>query len=150
LAQTVIDRALSLLRRLAPPSLDENGEVQDDIYRVQRYEMRGRQWRWTVFYSLCLIFSVLTAQVAASWGLTPVFSGFAGREEVQREVAGMKGQVSRIEIRQLEQTLLDTRSRQCMAADKRFITERFNELLREYFVLTGQNWRIPDCDELRG
>lgn len=146
----MIDRALALLRRLAPPSLDENGEVHDDIYRVQRYEMRGRQWRWTVFYALCLIFSVLTVQVAASWGLTPLYSGYASRVEVQREFSGIKGQISRIEVRQLEQTLLDTRSRQCTATDKRFITERFNELLREYFVLTGQSWRIPDCDELRG
>lgn len=146
----MIDRVLSLLRRLAPPSLDENGDVHDDSYRVQRYDMRGRQWRWTVFYSLCLIFSVLTAQIAASWGLTPIFGGFASRAEVQQEVAGMKRQISRIEVQQMEQTLIDTRSRQCAATDKRFITERFNQLLREYFALTNQAWRIPDCDELRG
>lgn len=129
--------------------MHENGDVHDDNYRVQRYDIRNRQWRWTVFYSLCLIFSVLTAEVAASWGLTPLFSGFASRAEVQQEIVGIKGQISRIEVRQLEQTLLDTRSRQCAANDKRFITERFNELLREYFQLTGQAWRIPDCDELR-
>jgi len=134
---SIVRDTVELLHRLRPPSMDDNGDVKDDVYRVQRYDMRVRQYRTVVFYWLLFISTVVAADVMFGWGLTPIYGGHAPRTTVDR-----------IEIRLLEKDLLDTRVGQCTAADKSYFTDRLSTLRREYKKMTGEDWPIPECSEL--
>jgi len=131
---SIVRDTFELLRRLKPPSMDDNGEVEE-IYRVQRYEMRVRQYRWVIFVWLLAVSLVVVADVTFSWGITGLYAGHAPRTTVDR-----------IELRLLERDLIETRIGECRAADKRFFSERLSVLLLEYKRLAGREWRIPDCE----
>jgi hypothetical protein len=135
--------ALALFAYLRPPSIHDNGH-KDNVERATQMPLRQYQWQRAIANVMTLALVAIVCFASYALGVTPFSPGYATRGEV----SDLKKQVDRVEVRQLEQTLLDMRTNQCRATDKRFYTQRLNELLADYHRLTGQVWRLPECDEL--
>lgn len=129
-----------------------------------------RLWRWRLSITVLVMtnlsvtsFVVLVAIGAAPW----LFSGFAPNARVTaiaaRSDAGDAAQqrlFEQIQTAQLDQQIMDARTRQCAASaarDKdapdaeqalRFATERVQEKLDEYWRIAGHQYRLPDCSEV--
>lgn len=144
---TVVTKFFQLLFYVRPPNLLENGD-RDLVEKVTSFNSRVHTWRWAVSFWTVVSVLMWIAFAAYAEGRLPFYAGYATQEEVK----GMKVQIDRVEIRQLEITLLLTRQGQCGAikkgGDSTFYTQRLNELLRDYRQITGENWRIPDCSEV--
>lgn len=112
---------------------------------VQRY-----RWRVTV-YILSLGFGLATAVVAALGGMAWLgFPGFALANESQ----ATRAQVSRIEARMIRDDILEIRREQCKAINARDVSlkestlRRLEEAQIDFAVVTGKEYKLPDCDEL--
>lgn len=60
----------------------------------------------------------------------------------------LKARVTNLDIRALEDSLIETRRVQCTATNKGFATKRLRELKLEYQKLVGFIWDEPRCDEI--
>lgn len=89
----------------------------------------------------------LVTYIAYSLGFLSMlgFPGFLSAADGQ----AIARRVSKIEISLLERSLLNTATQICGATNKQYLTERFNELYKEYYDLTGTTWRVPACNDLR-
>jgi hypothetical protein len=80
-------------------------------------------------------------------GLMPVHPGFA----YSNDVATTNNNIKKIEQRLLEKELFENRMNQCKADTERsksFYREKLQELLREYYDMTGRGYDLPSCEEL--
>jgi hypothetical protein len=139
----MLKEALTLLTCLKPPHMLENGD-RENHERVQYFQFKEHRWRWCVFITLMSLITWSILHTMLAWGWSPAYAGFQTRSEAAAE----SSRTARIELRLLKQDLIATRTEQCRSDGKRFYTERLDDLLREYQLITGQTWRIPACAEL--
>lgn len=60
----------------------------------------------------------------------------------------LRTRVTKLDIRALEDSLIETRRLQCTAANKGYASRRLRELKLEYQNLVGLRWDEPRCDEI--
>lgn len=71
--------------------------------------------------------------------------------EMRDDIGEVKADVTDVKVIQLETLIFTTRQNQCAAnsiESKAFFAQRLSEQLRTYQVLTGQQYRLPACEEL--
>lgn len=146
--------AMKFLGMVVPPRMNQNGHT-DLIEKSQKYEFRIRRWRWAVFVSIVLLVFSFTTNVVLSWGYEPYVEGFVRKSEYEKAEAMAKQSldrnvvsIQRIEVRLLTQDLLATRVGQCRSTDKSYFTNRLEELMQEYQMMTNREWRVPDCSQV--
>lgn len=114
-----------------------------ELFRVLFPEMTNEQQQavsrivWRV---------VITSYIVWSLGAfsTMGFPGFAREEKVD----AVQERLTMIMVLVSEDNLLNARKAQCSAISKEFATKRLGQLLREYRILTGTDWDIPQCQEI--
>jgi hypothetical protein len=101
-----------------------------------------RKWRLLVGL-MCLGF---TAHIAWACGYIPQVRGFA----LASEQENTSNAVERIELRLLDQDILEAARLSCEAQDKRFFINRLNELIRKWQALTPGTapYVVPSCEAL--
>ena len=104
------------------------------------------KWRLAVFATIIVI--VAHAMWGHGWlsgiGLG---DGYAYADSLK----SVRADVSQIQAALTEQRIFDLRIRQCEAdtqEQKRFYTQRVQELMNEYRAITGTEYRLPACEEL--
>jgi hypothetical protein len=104
-----------------------------------------QRWRLSMFaFAVVVIVHILWA---CGWlSAFNMGAGFAYASDVKEATA----QVSGIKVDLLEQALFDTRVRHCKAPheSKTFYAEKLQQLLIKYRKAAGNDYRIPECDEL--
>lgn len=112
------------------------------------------RWRLAVGLISMSMPTALTVHILMSCGY--IGPGFAQQRVVQELKESTEGRMTNIERRLLEQSLLDTRAKQCAAiqADnveaKAFAVARMADLQTAWRALVGvsTNYPLPTCDEL--
>jgi hypothetical protein len=129
----MLDWIVQIARLLLPP--------QDHNPRKQfLYQLR-------VGIVVCFTFMGLVGITLAAFGVTPVFDGFAKSDDLKNVVS---------EIRQnrttnVDSQLLELRIKHCDAKSseaKRLYWSKIEQLLAEYFTLTGRQYQVPACTDL--
>lgn len=113
-------------------------------------------YRWKVSVSVLLGVVIVIGGFHIAWacGLLAFagLPGFASAEEVK-----LNGhELAVVEANQIDAQIMDTRTRQCkmMQVSPRnddaltFYTQRLGERMSRYRQLVGQDYRLPDCNEL--
>jgi len=79
-------------------------------------------------------------------GLTTWNEGYAEASEV----AKVRHTVESIQISLMDSKIFETKRLQCDAKGERraYYTKRLTQLIREYKNLTGETYRVPNCDEI--
>ena len=114
-------------------------------------------WRWRVSVSLLLggLTLALSAHIALACGLLPtLWPGFALASDVSAQAA----QITSLEMRQIDDQIVLTRTRQCEAmkatppneSAKWFAESRIQTLTEKWqqMSINHQPYRLPDCSEL--
>ena len=94
----------------------------------------------------------LVAHIAVACGFAAPLGipGFALANESQ----ATRAQVSRIEARMIRDDILEIRREQCKAINARDVSLKASTLRRleeaqiDFAVVTGKEYKLPDCDEL--
>jgi hypothetical protein len=132
------------------------------------------KWRVTVGVVAMANSVAIGCTVALALGAVPLlFPGFVKNTEltelktqISSKAQQQDGKLQLLQVNQMDSKILDIRSRQCGAEKARekaiaagqdtsfnqgvlsFTTERLYELLRDYYSLTGAQYRLPKCEEL--
>jgi hypothetical protein len=105
--------------------------------------------RWRLLVSLAVTGVVF--HISWACGFIPGLDGFAHADVLNK----YRDEVTNMHAEMLEQALLDTRTRQCVAIEagnvdaRYYSTQKFQELYVLYWRLAGKDYRIPDCKEVR-
>lgn len=138
---------LQFFAYLKPPSMHENGH-KDLAELAMQHNVRLHRWRWAISNWLTVVIVAFICSVALATGQTPLFVGYASKQEVGQ----LKEQVDRIEVRQLEDALVSMRQAQCKAIieerNAAFYTRQLSQLKMDYKALMGVPWDQPDCKEI--
>lgn len=116
------------------------------------------QYRWQSAVALAIYFSlfILAGDITLSYGLTPIYSGFAkasDEEGTKTLLAQIVEGQKRDRIHLIDQQIQSTRTREC-GADKDnqdaigYANEKLTSLRQEYYDLTGNWYPIPRCGVL--
>lgn len=152
---------LKAIMFLMPPISNANGG-HDQAYKAQVYEFRTRRWRWVVFGWLVTIGTILGASIVLAFGTPESMGDYKGLlvkrsefSEIQRKtderIAEQKAKLDKIEeidIRLLVKDLVDAKIGQCKSRDKRYYTERLDQLKDLFFNKTKRVWEERTCAEL--
>lgn len=106
-------------------------------------------WRYRM--AMCQIASSVSA--ALSWLVLAIAFGFVGSMgfATGSDVTTLDQRLRSIEIRQIEQQIVSTVDRKCMAkaegneSTARLLERRLSELTDDYLALTGRGYRVPEC-----
>lgn len=89
---------------------------------------------------------VLSLFIGLAYALIPIPSLAFARAS---EMTDLKAQVQSIEVLMLDAQIYTLREKQCKAeaGQREAITQRLYSLLEKYRQVTGQQYRLPGCDE---
>lgn len=141
-----------------PPFPHANGHY-DSAYKAQLYDKRARRWRWVVFGWLVTIGTILGASMVLAFGVPDYYEGLLVKREefeaVQKsatqsaaEQKAKLDKIDEIDLRLLVKDLVDAKIGQCRATDKRYYTERLDQLKDTYYWKTKREWIERTCGEL--
>ena len=114
-------------------------------------------WRWRVSVSMLLggLTLAVTAHIALACGLLQaMYPGFA----LASDVTAQARQLTTLQMSQIDNQILVTRTRQCDAmkanppneSAKQFAERRLQDLMEQWaeLAINHQPYRLPDCSEL--
>lgn len=103
------------------------------------------RWQWLISFKVwgILAFCAWAAGGFSAFGL----DGFARAEDVQ----SLRQEVRETRLTALESQLFELRLKQCQAegALRVALSEQLAKLNRDYHELTGTNYQLPSCEDLR-
>lgn len=123
----------------------------------QDTESRHHEWRISISTTMIIIMMVVGVFISYSEGIFPRGYGFAKSydlQEVQDTISDLDNNIRATQEIVLETQLMTMRERQCraMAEDetnvKSLATQWLNTYSLKYKIITGREWRIPDCNEI--
>lgn len=132
-----------------------DGAEQPEANECPYHAKSNLHWRLSVSFGILALY----AGFAVLLGQTPIFAGYATKSEVEAQktqIALIQQQQDDIQAQQIDADIVLTRDRQCKAIktnnydSQRFAIMRINEKMSQYWHLTRQAYRLPDCAELGG
>lgn len=128
---------------------DLAGEAMKALVPPKTNELEPQQrWRWTVFLSIILLWTVVGGQIALSYGwVSSVHPGFALATDTQ----AIQRRVDVIATLSLEHEIRNKASELCVEKSpdrRRELNDDIAKLQREYHEIAAQWYNIPRCDQL--
>jgi hypothetical protein len=109
--------------------------------------------RWQLFVSLfILMFSFHILWACGYLKVLGIGGGFAqttDMTDIKTQLSLAANSTTDIRVRLLKHSIIEARIQQCNATTKLYFTNRLNELLDEYYVLTKIVLVVPACDDLK-